>query len=307
MFVSWFKENIQGAGASPLTARQARQLANRKRTIARAAVQLFFFLTMPGAFVAGFNGIKYIFRQIGSGAVIEPTSFLAALIGLGVFTILFGRFFCGYVCSFGALGDLCYWLSGLFQKKILKRNRQFSLPQEYLPYFQKLKYINLVFVIVLTAFGAAGVLQGTSAWDVFSRLTALRLPESGSLIGIMSLLAVIAGMCLQSRFFCQFLCPMGAFFAVLPILPFAPLHRDPENCLRGCSACQKMCPAGIKLEPDGFRNGECISCETCTGICPRSNIAYPAAVLFKKDIAYVAFRALVFFILGSCIGLCRFF
>lgn len=299
--------SLQGKSGTPADARNARKTANRKRAVARAAVQAFFFLTMPGAFVAGFNGIKYIFRQIESGGMIERNSFLMALIGLGTFTILFGRFFCGYVCSFGALGDLSYWLSGLFQKKILKRKKQFSIPEEYLPYFQRLKYINLIFIIVMTTFGAIGVLQGTSAWDVFSRLTALRLPDRGSLIRILSLLAVLAGMCLQSRFFCQFLCPMGAFFAVLPVLPFAPLHRDPDNCLRGCSACQKMCPAGIRLEPDGFRNGECISCEICTGICPRGNIRYPAAALFKKEIVFVLFRAAAFFIFGTCIGLCRFF
>ena len=92
----------------PVPASVKRKTANRSRALTRAAVQALFFVTMPGAFVAGFNGIKFIFRQMGTGSVLELSSFVMVLIGLAGFTVLFGRFFCGYVCSFGALGDFIY-------------------------------------------------------------------------------------------------------------------------------------------------------------------------------------------------------
>lgn len=289
-----------------LTAAQARKLRNRNRAWTRAAVQAVFFVSMPGAFVAGFNGIKYIFRQIGSGGVLEMNSFVLSLIGLAAFTILFGRFFCGYLCAFGTLGDLTYWLSGLFQAKILKRKRQFSLPKKVFPILQKLKYLNLAFIVAVTALGMAGSLQGTSAWDVFSRLTALRLPADGYRIGILCLVLVVIGMALQSRFFCQFLCPLGAFFAVLPMLPFAQLRRDPEKCLPRCNACRNQCPVDLKLEKDGFRNGECISCEKCAGICPRDNLRYSANAVVKSEFLFTLLRAALFFALGTWLGFCRF-
>lgn len=294
--------------AGQLTAARERVIRNRKRAWTRAAVQALFFLSMPGAFVAGFNGIKYIFQQIGSGGVLEINSFVQTLIALSVFTILFGRFFCGYICAFGALGDFVYWISGLVQTKLLKKKKQFSLPKKYVPILQKLKYLNLVFIVFMTVFGLMNSLQGTSPWDVFSRLTAFKPPADGCLIGILSLIVILSGMLLQSRFFCQFLCPLGAFFAILPILPFAQLHRNPENCLPRCSACRNLCAADIKLEPDGNRNGECISCEKCVGICPRNNLTYrPAAAIFKKEIWFVLFRAVLFFAMGAWLGLCRFF
>ena len=291
-----------------LTAAQARKIRNRNRTWTRAAVQALFFVSMPGAFVAGFNGIKYIFRQMGSGGVLEINSFVLSLLGLSLFTILFGRFFCGYICAFGALGDFVYWISGLAQGKILKKKKQFSLPKKYVPILQKLKYLNLIFIVLMTALGLMNSLQGTSPWDVFSRITAFMPPADGYLIGIISLIAILVGMALQSRFFCQFLCPLGAFFAILPMLPFAQLHRDPDNCLPRCNACRNLCPADIKLEPDGRRNGECISCEKCVGICPKNNLTYhPASAIFKKEIWFVVFRAALFFAMGVWLGLCRFF
>lgn len=110
----------------PLTAAQKKQRTLKHRAWLRAAVQLMFFIAMPGAFVAGFNGVKQLFLRIGHGEVLQPDSFTLSLLGLCGFTILFGRFFCGYVCAFGSLGDGVWWLSGLVQKKLLHRKSSSS-------------------------------------------------------------------------------------------------------------------------------------------------------------------------------------
>lgn len=62
----------------------------------RAAIQLLFFIFLPSAFTTAFSGIKYIFTQIGLGNAIGLTSFLTVLLALCAYTIVFGRFFCGY-------------------------------------------------------------------------------------------------------------------------------------------------------------------------------------------------------------------
>ena len=67
----------------------------RKRKIQtwfRAGMQLLFFILFPSMFTAAFNGVKYIFTQIGSGNRIELTSFVAVLLMLCVYTMIFGRF-----------------------------------------------------------------------------------------------------------------------------------------------------------------------------------------------------------------------
>lgn len=100
----------------PLTAAQQRQRDKKRRTWLRTGVQLFFFVSMPGAFVAGFSGVKQIFLHIGAGEVLSVDSFTLSLLGLCGFTLLFDRFFCGYACAFGSLGDAVWALSGLIQK-----------------------------------------------------------------------------------------------------------------------------------------------------------------------------------------------
>ena len=73
----------------------------------RAIIQLIFFLLVPSAFTAAFSGVKYLFTQIGKGDAIGMTSFVTALCVLCLYTILFGRFFCGFACAFGSPKGNC--------------------------------------------------------------------------------------------------------------------------------------------------------------------------------------------------------
>jgi polyferredoxin len=291
---------------APLTEAQKRKKRMKQNKILRAGVQLVFFVSMPGAFVAGFTGVKNLFGWISGGQVLQMNSFVKALIGLALFTILFGRYFCGYVCAFGSLGDLVYWLSGLVQKKVLHRKKQISMPKKALPWLQKLKYLNLVFIIVLCAFGLYTKLSGSSPWDVFSRLTALQAVPEGYLWGCVALGLILIGMAVQERFFCQFLCPMGAVFALIPILPWGMLQRREDLCIRGCNACADQCPVGLKLKADGHRNGECIGCEKCASTCPKGNISHREQKIIPSEPALVLGKAVIFFVLGVYLGFCRF-
>ena len=220
--------------------------------------------------------------------------FVMTLTGLAGFTVLFGRFFCGYVCAFGTFGDAVYALSGLIQKKVFKRKKQISFPDKAVPFLQKIKYILLFLIVILSAAGIYGSLKGHNPWDVFSKLTAFKLPDGEQLIGIILLILIIIGMALQKRFFCQFLCPMGAVFAMLPIMPFSAIRSNKDSCLN------------IKPGDDKFRDGECISCEKCMNICPKSNVSRTTQKIIKNDIVSLIVRACIFFAMGSFLGMCRF-
>ena len=137
---------------------------------------------------------------------------------------------------------------------------------------QKIKYVILAAILLACVTGTYGKLQGTSPWDVFSMLRAGRLPGASYKVGVLLLVLIMIGMCTQERFFCQFFCPMGAVFAILPIVPGALLKRDRVNCPQKCGACKKRCPAHLDIDGDTSRSGECICCHACQAICPKQNI-----------------------------------
>ena len=89
-------------------------------------------------------------------------------------------------------------------------------------------------------------------------------------------------------------------------MPFAQLKRNSEQCISGCSACEKRCPVNLKLEEASLRNGECIACEICTDTCPRSNISRWDLALTKNFWLAALVKAILFFMMGICLGFCRF-
>ena len=112
-----------------------------------------------------------------------------------------------------------------------------------------------------------------SPWDVFSMLHALRY-DSSFLIGTGILIIILIGMCFHDRFFCRCLCPMGAVFSILPVLPWFSLHKKRSNCIKGCSGCTKKCPSNIALsdEKEIQVDGDCFMCQKCIDTCQKENI-----------------------------------
>ncbi|MCR4843018.1 MAG: 4Fe-4S binding protein [Eubacterium sp.] len=238
----------------------------------RFAIQLCFFLVLPSAFTGAFSGVKYIFTSLGEGTVLEATSFVTVLITLCVFTVVFGRFFCGFACAFGSLGDWVYAIGQFVQKKLKKRLP--AIPVRVRKALDWVKYVVLVLIAGLCFLGVYGDLSGSSPWDVFSMFTALSFHLDGYAVGIVLLALILVGMVFQERFFCRFICPMGAVFSLLPMLPLFSLFRSRENCIRGCNACGNKCPADLSLPDDGGEAvaSRCFQCQKCTGICPKSNV-----------------------------------
>lgn len=87
---------------------QRRRRKARTHLLVRLAVQATFLVLAPSLFSGAFGGIRYLFAQIGEGQAVELSSLMAQLACLLGFTIVFGRFFCGFACTFGMLGDCVY-------------------------------------------------------------------------------------------------------------------------------------------------------------------------------------------------------
>ncbi|MBQ9156144.1 MAG: 4Fe-4S binding protein [Eubacterium sp.] len=265
-------------------------------SVLEVLIRLVFFLIYPALFATAFTGIKMIVKQLAAVSSIPWNPFVETLVILLVFTIVFGRFFCGFACAFGTYGDFIYFLSTWIRKKMKKR--PLHVFDKVSGFMQYLKYVVLGAVLVLCVKGEDSLINLYSPFTTFSRLHTLKLPMNRAGAGIF--FAITLGMALESRFFCRFLCPMGAVFSLMPVLPFSVIKRDRENCIKNCKACRMACPASLDIpsteEGDNILSGECFGCGKCIRRCPRQNIGstsgktgWPVLLLFKAALLFAAF------------------
>ncbi len=269
-----------------------RQTMKKMHNYVRRVIQLIFFIFFTSIFTAAFSGIKEIFTKIGSGDLVELSGFVMTLIVVCAFTVVFGRFFCGFACAFGSFGDFCHGTYLFICRKLKKKPYKAAfLEHKALSW---VKYIVLLLIVAGTFTGVYSKITGAglSPWEVFSMLTVFKFRFSDYIPGIIILLLIMGGMTLSERFFCRVLCPMGAVFSLLPILPGFAVRRDRSKCIKGCSACLNNCPMNVEL-PDSKSDGtgDCIMCGKCEDICPVNN---PKGKFIKtNDVRFTILRAIL--------------
>lgn len=267
---------------APLAAAQVRQKTASRNRALRLAIQIVFFVFAPGLFSGAFNGIKYIFTQIGLTSGIEAASFVVLLVALLAFTVLFGRFFCGYACAFGTLGDIVYGVFDLLRAKLALP--RLVIPDPVVRVLSLLKFAVLAGVCIACVTGAWSAVSGYSPWVAFASLTSLSL-DGVQTVAIVLLCLIVVGMAVRERFFCQFLCPLGAIFSLMPVFGFSEFTRIKGHCAANCGRCKEACPVSVWPDADHIAHGECIGCGRCADACPMCNVNFAA---IERELASAA-------------------
>ena len=156
----------------------------------RALIQVLYFLFIPSVYTAAFAGVKYIFTQIGAGEKVAVTSFVTVLVVICIYTILFGRFFCGFACAFGTLGDAVHALYLFLCKKCKKK--PVLLKKSWKKPLSFLKYAVLLAIVLLCFTGGYGEITGWSPWDVFSMLRSGNFKVGSYWLGCVLLVLILA-------------------------------------------------------------------------------------------------------------------
>ena len=248
--------------------------------IARAAVQLVAFILVPGLFISVFSALGAIWKSILSSTFRfdEQAANILLLAVVFIVTAVWGRFFCGFICSFGALQDLL-WLGG--------RNLPFRpvFSQKVDRVLKYLKYAVLLFIVIgVWTFGITGDTVW-SPWTIFGMYASpwKGVPSQAMFLSVggLLLLLTIIGSLLIERFFCKYLCPLGALFTLASHFRVFKLKREAASCSGSCRVCSRKCSMSIPLyQYDKVRSGECIDCMKCTTACARGNInAEPVAAV----------------------------
>ncbi len=280
---------------------------------------LFFFLLLQAGQSATktftytdlffyFDPLLLVLNFIATGTVINL--FLLSLIPL-VLTLIFGRFFCGWVCPLGAINQF-------FSRIFKKASREKRLVHKK---WLKVKYVILILIVALAIMGThiggwldpfslltrstATVISPTVNYTVehalkkgagdegiaakslkplysFSRKNILtkRQRVFGQSIFIGLIFFSIVGLNLyKRRFYCNYICPLGALYGLIGKFSLFNL-KVKEKC-KACNVCADNCTYNGSPFQD-YLKSECMVCFNCPNDCPHEAIVVKFALPQKE-------------------------
>lgn len=186
--------------------------------------------------------------------LIDPLIFILWAF-VAVSLLLWGRgIFCGWLCPFGALQELTNDMA--HSLKI----RQFELPFMVHERLWALKYIILLilFGLSLQTLDAA---QHAAEIEPFKTAIILRFQREWGFI--LYALGLIAISLVNRKFFCRYLCPLGAALAIPARIRLFDWLKRHKECGKPCQICAQECEVQA-IHPTGEINpNECHYCLTC--------------------------------------------
>lgn len=213
-----------------------------------------------------YGALESFYTLIFSGNFIQKIflgTFILLILTL-IIALIFRRSFCGLICPFGALQEFF----GLLGQKIFKK--RFIMPKSIDKPLRYLKYIILVITLYF-AWATSGLwINPYDPWAAYGHITT----GISSLLeeypfGFTLLVIVLIGSLLYDRFFCKYLCPMGAFYGLISKISATKIIRNEDTCIK-CGLCSKICPVNIKVaEISEVTSFECINCNKCVLSCPK--------------------------------------
>ena len=240
-----------------------------------------------------FGGLESLYQVFTTGSFIAKifagtmTLFIITLI----VALVFRRSFCGLICPFGAIQEFFAKLGQTIFKRKWVMPARIDKPLRYL------KYIVLL-VTVVYAWKTAGLWMAPyDPWSAYAHLPeGLESVWGESAVGLIILVVTIVGSLIYDRFFCKYLCPVGALYGMVgKISPFKVV-RNETACI-DCGLCSKSCPMNIDVQRSlKVTTAECINCQTCVTNCPKEGaLEHQMGHKIMKPFTIIVLVMVVFF------------
>lgn len=273
---------------------------------------LFFFLLIqteskgndelgyPVRLFLDFDPLIFVTTLLSAHAAAK--AFALSLITVAI-TVVLGRVFCGWVCPLGTLNNIvgslrkkaAAYRSGTWRRvkyclligmlasavftlqpvgfmdplSLLIRSCSLSL-------FPAFNYgVRALFDSIYAA-NPLGLAAVTEPLYAALKKTVLSFDRSfyNQSFFLGALFLVVLGLNLiERRFWCRYLCPLGAFLGLLS--RFSLLRRSVGEGCTECGACARVCQGNAAPDQkDQWKDAECLSCWNCDDVCPQNAVSF---------------------------------
>lgn len=206
---------------------------------------------------------------MGAMEGIAATSLLV-FAAMFVFSLVFGRLFCGWICPAGGLQEASF----IINMKAARGGRA-----DWIKYFIWAPWLILIISFFIRA---DGIRQVDPLYHIPGGIS---VAQPGDyfiyffFVGLIVILSLTAG----KRAFCHYVCWMAPFMVIgtriksTRLWPSLRLTADPVIC-NDCKRCYRNCPMSLdvnSLVRTGIEDSpECILCATCIDVCPQKVLRF---------------------------------
>ena len=187
----------------------------------------------------------------------DPVALLIIAFTLITFFVWGRGTFCGWLCPFGALQDLTTQIGrklGIKQRRLHKGLAQV---------LDRGRYVILLVLVVLAALLPQWAEKGV---EVEPFKTAITVGFDREWPFVIYAVALLIASLFVYKFFCRYLCPLGAFMALGGKLRFLNWLPRRSACGTPCQTCRHRCQYDA-IEPTGqIKYDDCFQCLDCVGI-----------------------------------------
>lgn len=180
--------------------------------------------------------------------------------------IIAGRFYCGWLCPFGAVLEVLYPVVPI----------EWTISKSTDRYLRAVKYVILVIILLLALVFANNTPAAYLASIVEPFATLFQL--HGDVLAWTWLILALMCASVISRCYCRYFCPLVACFAILSaVSSFLIVRRfsvklPQDNCI-GCRLGERQCQMGAisydeELKRPRIDGNECVMCNACAVNCP---------------------------------------
>ncbi len=224
--------------------------------ITNAQLSVVNLMALFGALVSGFSWQAFL---------LDPLTFILWF-SVAAALLFWGRgAYCGWLCPFGALQEITNRIA-----------RALHIPQWTLPWGLHERLWPIKYMIFLGLFGVSlmSIEQAEHLAEIEPFKTAIVLKFVRAWPFVAYALALLAAGLFVERFYCRYLCPLGAALAIPARMRMFDWLKRYKECGNPCQSCANQCPVQA-IHPTGEINpNECVNCLHCQvlyqskSICP---------------------------------------
>ncbi len=236
---------------------------------ANAQLSVVNLMALFGSLVTGFSWQAFL---------LDPLTFILWF-AVAAALLFWGRgAYCGWLCPFGALQELTNQIA-----------RKLRIPQWTLPWGLHERLWPVKYMIFLGLFGVSlmSVEQAEHLAEIEPFKTAIILKFIRAWPFVAYAVALLVAGLFVERFYCRYLCPLGAALAIPARMRMFDWLKRYHECGSPCQTCAIQCPVQAIHKTGEINPNECINCLHCQ-VLYQSETMCPVVIKKMKSRAKLA-------------------